>query len=327
MTFTKTATATLIAAAFPAIFGSAAWAQSNGSADMYQRNVYQQQRIEQGLRDGSLTVQEAARLEQGQARINQMESRAAADGRVSRDERARINDAQNRQSAAIDRERNDGQRGDPNSRSSQRMREDVQRNVNEQRRIAEGVHSGQITNREAARLEHGQARTASAEARAGRDGHIDRYEQRGIQHKENHQSRAIHHERHDSQTRSGHSGGHWNQHSNYGQHQGWNHANNNQHHGWNRTNSANSGSANGGGSGSANSNTGAGGTAGNSGNANAGSNNANANNGHRFGPSANTANSNNGNHYGQFRNGNQSQRSGTQVAQNTSSRGGNGNRR
>ena len=38
MTFTKTATATLIAAAFPAIFGSAAWAQSNGSADMYQRN-------------------------------------------------------------------------------------------------------------------------------------------------------------------------------------------------------------------------------------------------------------------------------------------------
>ena len=56
-------------------------------------------------------------------------------------------------------------------------------------------------NREAARLENGQARTERMEARAGADGHVGRYEQRGIQRAENRQSRQIHNERHDGQTR------------------------------------------------------------------------------------------------------------------------------
>ena len=87
MNFTKSTIAVLIAGAFP----FAAMAQSS-TPNMYERNVYQQQRIEQGLRDGSLTVQEAANLERGQSRIDRMESRAAADGRVSDAERARINE-------------------------------------------------------------------------------------------------------------------------------------------------------------------------------------------------------------------------------------------
>ncbi len=211
-TLTRTALATLIASAFP--FAAVAQ-QAGNNSNMYDRNVYQQQRIEQGLRDGSLTVQEAANLERGQARISQMESRALSDGRLSESERARINEAQNRQSAAIDRERNDNQRGDPNSRSSQRMQEDVQRNVSEQRRIAQGVQSGQITNREASRLERGESRIFSQEARAGADGRIDRNEQRHIQGAENHQSRAIYNERHDNQARGTNHGGNrgqWNQH-------------------------------------------------------------------------------------------------------------------
>ena len=197
---TRTAVATLIAAAFP-LAAIAQQAGDTGSGSMYDRNVHQQQRIEQGLRDGSLTVQEAANLERSQARISQMEARALADGRLSDAERARINEAQNRQSGAIERERSDNQRGDPNSRSSQRMQEDVQRNVNEQRRIAQGVQSGQITNQEAARLERSESRIFRQEARAGADGRIDRYEQRQIQGAENRQSQAIHHERHDGQTR------------------------------------------------------------------------------------------------------------------------------
>ena len=197
-TVAKTAAAALIAAAVPL----AAFAQGTGATpNMYDRNVYQQQRIEQGLRDGSLTVQEAAALERGQARVSQMEARALADGRLTDAERARINEAQNRQSAAIDRERNDSQRGDPNSRSAQRMQEDVQRNANEQRRIAQGVQSGQITNREASRLERGEARIFSQEARAGADGRIDRHEQRHVQGAENRQSQAINHARHDGPTR------------------------------------------------------------------------------------------------------------------------------
>ena len=198
MTFANTTIAALLAAAFP----FAALAQSN-SPDMFDRNVYQQQRIEQGLRDGSLSVQEAARLQRGEARISNMESRALSDGRVTDAERQRINEAQNRQSAAIDRERGNNERGNPNSASSRRMQQDVQRNVSEQRRIERGVESGQITNREAARLERGEARVSRREAQAGRDGHIDRYEQRGIARAEGHQSRAIYRESHDRQTRFG----------------------------------------------------------------------------------------------------------------------------
>lgn len=223
MNFTKSTIAVLIAGAFP----FAAMAQSS-PPNMYERNVYQQQRIEQGLRDGSLTVQEAANLERGQSRINRMESSAAADGRVTDAERARINEAQNRQSAAIDRERNDNQRGNPNSGSAQRMADDVQRNANEQRRIADGVRTGQITSRETARLERGEARITGMEARAGRDGRIDGYEQRRIQGAENRESRAIHQARTNDYNRGGydnHRGGHdfnrggqqhgqWNQHHN-----------------------------------------------------------------------------------------------------------------
>ena len=241
--FAKTTIAALLAAAFP----FAALAQSN-SPDMFDRNVYQQQRIEQGLRDGSLSVQEAARLQGGEARISGMESRALSDGRVTDAERQRINEAQNRQSAAIARERGDSERGDPNSRSAQRMQADVQRNINEQRRIDQGVESGRITNQEAARLQGGQARSLGQEARAGADGRIDRFEQRGIQRTDNQQSRAISRESHDGQNRgwNQHSGdrgdsnrgGNWNRgrndHGSYGNHYGQNRpvgANNGNHYG------------------------------------------------------------------------------------------------
>lgn len=196
MNLAKTTATALIASAFPVL----AMAQ-NANPDMYERNVYQQQRIEQGLRDGSLTVQEAAALQRGEARISRMESRALSDGTLSDAERRQIAEAQNRQSRAIERERSDNQRGDPNSRSARRMEADVQRNINDQRRIAEGVRSGQITNREAARLQYGESRVLGQEARAGADGHVSRYEQRRIGYAENHQSRAIHHERTDAQQR------------------------------------------------------------------------------------------------------------------------------
>jgi hypothetical protein len=166
------------------------------------RNVEQQRRIEQGLRSGDLTVQEASRLEREESRVNRMESRALRDGTMSDAERARINNAQDRVSQDIARERQDSERGNPNSASSRRMQADVQRNVSEQERIARGMNSGQLTNREAGRLENGQARTERMEARAGADGHIGRYEQRGIQRAENQQSRHIYNERHDNQARN-----------------------------------------------------------------------------------------------------------------------------
>src|SRR6266581_4948343 len=78
---------------------------------------------------------------------------------------------------------------------------DVQRNVNQQQRIEQGIQSGQLTNREAGKLERGQARVDRAEARAGADGHVGPNEQRRIQKAENKQSRRIYREKHDAQHR------------------------------------------------------------------------------------------------------------------------------
>ncbi len=187
------------AAAIAALFSIAAQAQTAGSE--VQRNLNQQQRIEQGLKSGSLTTQEASKLERGEARIDRMESNALKDGKLSPAEKARIQRAQNQESGQINRLENNAARGDPNSKSSQRMQADVQRNINQQRRIEQGVQSGQLSNREAGKLERGQARVDRAEARAGSDGHVGPNEQRGIQKAENKQSKRIYREKHDAQMR------------------------------------------------------------------------------------------------------------------------------
>ena len=191
---------TAITTAIVTLFASAALAQTTGS--IVQRDVNQQQRIENGLQSGALNTREAARLEREESQVNRMESRALKDGKLTDAEKDRINRAQNRVSKDIYREKHDAQTGNPNSASSQRMQADVQRNVNQQQRIENGVKSGQLTNRETGSLERGQARVNRAEARAGRDGHVGPAEQRGIQSAENRQSQRIYNQKHDSQVRA-----------------------------------------------------------------------------------------------------------------------------
>jgi hypothetical protein len=191
--------ATVIAVAVAGLFSVAASAQTVGSE--VQRDVNQQQRIEQGLKSGSLNTREASQLERGEARIERMESNAAKDGKLSPAEKARIERAQNQESRRINRLESNAAKGDPNSASSQRMQADVQRNVNQQQRIEQGIQSGQLSKREAAKLERGQARVNRAQAHAGADGHVGPSEQRRVQKAENRQSRRIHKEKHDAQTR------------------------------------------------------------------------------------------------------------------------------
>jgi hypothetical protein len=190
---------TVLTASIVSLFAAAAGAQNTGT--IVQRNVNQQERIEKGLQSGALNTREAARLEREQAQIERMESRALKDGKLTDAEKARIKTAQDRASADIYREKHDAQTGNPNSYSSQRMQADVQRNVNQQKRIEQGYQSGQLTNREVGKLEHGQARVNQMEANAGRNGYVGPHEQRRIQAAENHQSKRIYKEKHDKQTR------------------------------------------------------------------------------------------------------------------------------
>jgi hypothetical protein len=191
--------ATMTAAAVASLFSLAATAQTTGSE--VQRDVNQQQRIEQGLQNGSLNTREASKLESEQSRINQMQSNAEKNGNLSPQEKARIQRAQNQESRDINKLENNSAKGNPNSASSQRMQADVQRNINQQQRIEQGVKSGQLTNREAGKLENGQARDDRAEARAGANGHVSKREQQNIQNAENQQSKRIYKQKHDKQTR------------------------------------------------------------------------------------------------------------------------------
>jgi hypothetical protein len=190
-------TISLAAVSVGALISGAALAQSTGQ--IVDRNVNQQQRIEQGLKSGQLNTREAARLEGEESRVERDQARALRDGKLTPAEKARITREQNKVSRDIYREKHDAQTGNPNSASSQRMQADVQRNINQQKRIDQGVASGQLTNREAGRLERGQARDNRMEARAGADGHVGAGEQQRIQRAENRQSRRIYREKHDAQ--------------------------------------------------------------------------------------------------------------------------------
>jgi hypothetical protein len=171
------------------------------SATQVQRDENQQQRIEQGLQSGQLSTHEAAQLEHGEAHIDRMEANDMKNGPETGAEKAQIQSAQNRESAAIYADKHNAVTGNPNSASSQRMQADVQRNVNQEGRIEQGIKSGQLTNREAGSLERGQGHVDRLEARAGANGHVGRNEQARIQGAENRQSARIYNKKHNGTVR------------------------------------------------------------------------------------------------------------------------------
>ena len=78
----------------------------------------------------------------------------------------------------------------------------------QERRIQEGVRSGDITRREYRQLEAEQARIRSMEREAKRDGRVDRREAAAIERAQDAASRHIAQERHDSERR-GYWGRRW----------------------------------------------------------------------------------------------------------------------
>jgi hypothetical protein len=74
-----------------------------------------------------------------------------------------------------------------------------QRQQNQEARIQQGVQSGQLTPREAAKLEKGQAKVQAAEDKAKADGKVTAKERAKLAKKQNRQSRKIYKEKHDAQ--------------------------------------------------------------------------------------------------------------------------------
>lgn len=81
-----------------------------------------------------------------------------------------------------------------------------QRQANQERRIQQGVQSGQLTGREAARLERGQDRVERMEDKAKADGAVTAQERTRLKRAQNRQSAAIYKEKHDRQADLDHDG-------------------------------------------------------------------------------------------------------------------------
>jgi hypothetical protein len=75
-----------------------------------------------------------------------------------------------------------------------------QRQANQEARIQQGVQSGQLTPKEAAKLEKGQAKVQAAEDKAKADGVVTPKERAKLAKKQNKQSKKIYKEKHDKQT-------------------------------------------------------------------------------------------------------------------------------
>jgi hypothetical protein len=177
----------------------AANAQSAG--ENAQRDTDQQQRIEQGLQSGQLNTRETGRLERQEQSIDRQEARdEKSGGQLTSQEQAHINREQNAVSRNIYDDKHNAATGNPNSASSRRLQGDVQRDANQQQRIANGQSSGQLTSREAGHLESGQARVNRNEANAAANGRVGAGEQGRIQGRDNNQSRRIYDKKHNGKT-------------------------------------------------------------------------------------------------------------------------------
>lgn len=74
------------------------------------------------------------------------------------------------------------------------------RQVNQQKRIGQGVSDGQLTPREAEHLEAREAKIQHDKREAKADGKVTAAERRKLNREENRTSRAIYRQKHDAQT-------------------------------------------------------------------------------------------------------------------------------
>jgi uncharacterized membrane protein YebE (DUF533 family) len=152
------------------------------------REQRQQNRVATGIKNGSISSGEAARIERNEAKIQRDEARAKSDGVVTPRERARLNRELNHTSREI--------RHDSRNTPGIDAREQRQQN-----RVANGLKNGSLTGHEAAKIERDEAKIRRDEARAKSDGVVTSSERAKLNRELNHTSREIHRDKHNSRHR------------------------------------------------------------------------------------------------------------------------------
>jgi hypothetical protein len=101
----------MLACAIVAVIGfsSIGYAQTN-TPRVDRREQNQQKLVADGLKDGSITSREAAKIERDETKIQRDEARAKADGVVTAREKARLNRELNHTSREIHRDKHNNRR-------------------------------------------------------------------------------------------------------------------------------------------------------------------------------------------------------------------------
>src|ERR1700743_1563711 len=128
-------------------------------ATIQERKDNQQQRIGNGVENGSLTAVEAGKLETKEQNINKEEHnmRAADGGKLTDADKAKLTNQQNKLSNQIYNQKHDAQ-VQPRTNNEVNTRDRLQ-----QERIGQGIKSGQLTAGEAANLEKKEAKVNKEE--------------------------------------------------------------------------------------------------------------------------------------------------------------------
>ncbi len=163
-----------------------------------QRKQNQQQRIGEGVENGSLTAGEASHIEKQETRLNKEEKVMKSDGNLSAAERAKLQSQQNKLSTEIYNQKHDAQTQNLNPKSEVGQRQRLQ-----QERIGQGIENGSLTSKEAGHLETREAGVNKEVSgmRQENGGKLTSGERKLVNQQQNKNSRAIYRQKHDKQHR------------------------------------------------------------------------------------------------------------------------------
>lgn len=168
-----------------------------------QRQNRQEKRIKSGRASGSLNRREATRLNRQQNALENKEARFRASGNgLSASERARLQHNQNQLSQNIYNQKHDVQNrwNTPNNQPGNQLFDINQTQKNQDKRIYNGVQTGELTQREYNRLDNQQDRFTAKEAEMRQDG-LTMKERKKLDFYQDQMSQNIYNQKHDAQDR------------------------------------------------------------------------------------------------------------------------------
>jgi hypothetical protein len=174
---------------------SPVFAQANDPG-IQKRMDNQEQRIDQGIQRGRLTPKEAGRLEAEEARIKQDELRMKSDGNLTPKERRRLNKEQDKSGRDIYRLKHNQKATNGKNVKDPGIQK---RMDNQEQRIDQGVRSGELTPKEAGKLEAEQAKIKQTEERMKSDGNLTIGERERLQNMQDRAGGDINRQKHDRQ--------------------------------------------------------------------------------------------------------------------------------